>query len=196
MSARACPGSAAREGFPPASRRLTRGPRLPPPRPPCRRCGQIPAPDPDGSARRGRTLQALATAGRPAHQDGRRGAKTTRAAGPSAAASSNQATSSGRSWADIGSATTSPIHSRSFPRPPSQRSRYECPASSAADNSARAMPACCDGGCWPTAAAWAWNRRPARAIRNQSQRRSAAATENRNAPTATTRGIQVRACRP
>src|SRR6266446_7476172 len=28
---------------------------------------------------------------------------------------------------------------------------------------------------WPAAAAWTWNRRPARAVRNQSQRRSAAA---------------------
>ena len=49
----------------PASRRPTQGPRRPPPPPPCRRWGQVPAPGPAGSARRGRTPQALATAGRP-----------------------------------------------------------------------------------------------------------------------------------
>src|SRR5258708_12892372 len=66
MSACACPGSAAREGFALASPRLRQGRRLALLRPSSRRYGQVPAPDLADSATRGKTRRALATAGRPA----------------------------------------------------------------------------------------------------------------------------------
>ena len=195
MSARACPGPAAREGFALASRRLTRGPRRPPPRPPCRRCGQVPAPDPDGSARRGRIPQALATAGRPAPPGWPAGAQRRRGR-------------LGRPRRPVRTrqhhpAAHGPTSAPRRPRLSSRRSRGRRP-SATGTNARRHRPPTtrrgpCHsraGGCRPTAAAWTWNRRPARAVRNHSQRRSAAAIENRNAPTATARGIQARACRP